>query len=139
MERAESWFPTGERAGFSPCVRVSLAEDERVVFNIKGNRYRLMVAVTYGAHLVVIEFFGARAEHDGVVLTELYWPDVTAVNLVHRMRAKKETRSCLISGRSWECSIRLPFLWQSSRPRGSRCRRDPAGCGGDSIWLEKDL
>jgi mRNA interferase HigB len=54
------------RGGFSPCVRGSIAEDARVVFNIKGNRYRLVVAVTYGAHLVVIKFFGARAEQDRI-------------------------------------------------------------------------
>ncbi len=47
-------------------MRVRIAEDERVVFNIKGNTYRLVVAVTYGAHLVVIKFFGARAEHEGL-------------------------------------------------------------------------
>ena len=40
--------------------------DERVVFNIKGNKYRLVVAVNYRARLVFIKFFGTHAEYDRI-------------------------------------------------------------------------
>ena len=36
------------------------------MFNIKGNKYRLVVAVTYRAHLVFIKFFGTHAEYDRI-------------------------------------------------------------------------
>jgi mRNA interferase HigB len=38
----------------------------RVVFNIKGNRYRLVVRVDYAFHLVFIRFIGAHAEYDRI-------------------------------------------------------------------------
>jgi mRNA interferase HigB len=44
----------------------SIVGDERVVFNIKGNKYRLVVAVNYRAHLVFIKFFGTHAEYDRI-------------------------------------------------------------------------
>jgi mRNA interferase HigB len=44
----------------------SIVGSERVVFNIKGNKYRLVVAVNYGAHLVFIKFFGTHAEYDRI-------------------------------------------------------------------------
>jgi mRNA interferase HigB len=44
----------------------SIVGDERVVFNIKGNKYRLVVAVNYRARLVFIKFFGTHAEYDRI-------------------------------------------------------------------------
>jgi mRNA interferase HigB len=44
----------------------SIVGDERVVFNIKGNKYRLVVAVNYRAHLVFIMFFGTHAEYNRI-------------------------------------------------------------------------
>lgn len=44
----------------------SIVGDERVVFNIKGNTYRLIVAVNYAAKIVFIKFFGTHAEYDKV-------------------------------------------------------------------------
>jgi len=36
----------------------------RVVFNIKGNDYRLIVSVLYRAQMVYIKFIGTHAEYD---------------------------------------------------------------------------
>jgi len=36
----------------------------RVIFNIKGNRYRLVVQVRYLGDLVVVEWIGTHAEYD---------------------------------------------------------------------------
>jgi len=49
----------------------SIVGDERVVFNIKGNKYRLVVSIKYSAHLVFIKFFGTHAEYDKVDVTEV--------------------------------------------------------------------
>lgn len=38
--------------------------DNRVIFNIKGNRYRLVVQVRYQGGLVLIEWIGTHAEYD---------------------------------------------------------------------------
>ncbi|WP_257293867.1 type II toxin-antitoxin system HigB family toxin [Endozoicomonas sp. YOMI1] len=38
--------------------------DKRVIFNIKGNDYRLVVQVSYRNGIVVIEWVGTHAEYD---------------------------------------------------------------------------
>jgi mRNA interferase HigB len=38
----------------------------RVVFNIKGNKYRLIVAVAYAFQAVYIKFLGTHAEYDRI-------------------------------------------------------------------------
>ncbi len=38
----------------------------RVVFNIKGNKYRLVVKIHYNTQIVYIRFVGAHAEYDQI-------------------------------------------------------------------------
>lgn len=38
--------------------------DNRVIFNIKGNHYRLVVKVRYQNGIVVVEWVGTHAEYD---------------------------------------------------------------------------
>ena len=38
--------------------------DNRVIFNIKRNRYRLVVQVRYLGGLIVVEWIGTHAEYD---------------------------------------------------------------------------
>lgn len=42
----------------------SFVANNRVVFNIKGNSYRLIVAVAYRSGVVFIKFIGTHAEYD---------------------------------------------------------------------------
>nr|WP_298379687.1 type II toxin-antitoxin system HigB family toxin [uncultured Halomonas sp.] len=44
----------------------SLVGNKRVVFNIKGNDYRLIVAVAYRFGAVYIKFIGTHQEYDKV-------------------------------------------------------------------------
>ena len=44
----------------------SFLANNRVVFNIKGNRYRLIVAVQYQFGIVYIRFVGTHSEYDKV-------------------------------------------------------------------------
>lgn len=44
----------------------SFLHNRRVVFNIKGNDYRLIVAVAYRFRAVYVKFVGAHAEYDRV-------------------------------------------------------------------------
>jgi mRNA interferase HigB len=43
---------------------VSVLKSRRVVFNIKGNEYRLVVAVAYRFGAVYVKFIGTHREHD---------------------------------------------------------------------------
>ncbi len=40
--------------------------DNRVVFNIKGDHYRLVVKINYSVGLVFIRFVGTHAEYDKI-------------------------------------------------------------------------
>lgn len=44
----------------------SVLKNRRVVFNIKGNDYRLIVAVAYKLQVVYVKFVGTHREYDAV-------------------------------------------------------------------------
>ncbi len=44
----------------------SVLKNRRVVFNIKGNDYRLIVAVAYKLQVVYVKFVGTHKEYDAV-------------------------------------------------------------------------
>lgn len=44
----------------------SFIANNRVVFNIKGNDYRLIVAVAYRVRIVYVKFIGTHAEYDQI-------------------------------------------------------------------------
>jgi mRNA interferase HigB len=46
--------------------RASILKGGRVVFNIKANDYRLIVAVKYENGVMLIRFFGSHEEYDRV-------------------------------------------------------------------------
>lgn len=68
------WFAIVERAAWAGPADVKKAfsnadflADNRVVFNIEGNHYRLIAQVKYGPlFLVYIRFVGTHAEYDRV-------------------------------------------------------------------------
>jgi mRNA interferase HigB len=45
--------------------------DNRVVFNIKGNNYRLVVKINYDYGLIWIRFIGTHAEYDKIDATSI--------------------------------------------------------------------
>ncbi len=46
--------------------KASILKGSRVVFNIKGNDYRLIAALQYGAGVLAVRFFGTHFEYDQV-------------------------------------------------------------------------
>lgn len=44
----------------------SILKNRRVVFNVKGNNYRLVVSVAYRYQAVYVKFIGTHAEYDAV-------------------------------------------------------------------------
>ena len=49
----------------------SFVGDNRVVFNIKGNDYRLVVKINYGYRVVYVRFVGTHAEYDKIEAKEV--------------------------------------------------------------------
>ncbi len=69
----QTWFHDVEHASWkSPAdIKVvyhnaSFLAHNRVVFNIKGNRYRIIVVVVYQHEVVFIRFVGTHAEYDKI-------------------------------------------------------------------------
>ena len=66
-----SWFAEAERANWQTpqdikdrYTGVDFLSGNRVIFNIKGNHYRLVVKVRYQNGIVVVEWVGTHAEYD---------------------------------------------------------------------------
>jgi len=69
----EAWFEIVGRAQWrnpedvkASYPKASILKASRVVFNIKGNDYRLVSALQYRAGVLAIRFFGTRAEYDKI-------------------------------------------------------------------------
>ncbi|HTT36380.1 MAG TPA: type II toxin-antitoxin system HigB family toxin [Burkholderiales bacterium] len=68
-----SWFDDVKRAkwrgpGDLKAVyrNASFVANNRVVFNIKGNNYRLIVAINYAVGIVYIRFVGTHGQYDRI-------------------------------------------------------------------------
>ena len=46
--------------------KASIINRERVVFNVLGGNYRLIVAIKFSARIVFIKFIGTHAEYDRI-------------------------------------------------------------------------
>lgn len=68
-----AWHDEVENAGWTTPADIkavygsaSILKNRRVVFNIKGNDYRLIVAIAYKFGAVYIKFIGTHSEYDAV-------------------------------------------------------------------------
>jgi mRNA interferase HigB len=68
-----AWFTEVERASWigpedvkRRYVSASFLKGDRIVFNVKGNKYRIVVAVRYEFHAVYIRFIETHAEYDTI-------------------------------------------------------------------------
>jgi mRNA interferase HigB len=78
----DSWFHEVQRADWKNPADVvksyanaSIITDERVVFNIKGNDYRLVVAIDYTRQLVFIKWLGSHAAYDKIDVKTVKYAD----------------------------------------------------------------
>lgn len=56
--------PSDIKTGFG--ANVDFIADNRVIFDISGNKYRLIVRVIYGRKRVMVKFVGTHAEYDKI-------------------------------------------------------------------------
>lgn len=53
----------------------SIISAERIVFNIKGNAYRLVVAIDFGKQIVWIKWIGTHSEYDKMDVSTVEYDD----------------------------------------------------------------
>jgi len=68
-----SWYAAASRSDWTSPTAIKAAHrnasflaNNRVIFNIKGNDYRLVVAVHYNRGMMFIRFVGTHAEYDRI-------------------------------------------------------------------------
>lgn len=69
----KAWFEEATKASWTQPSDIkaqygnaSILKNRRVVFNIKGNDYRLIVAIAYRLKVVYVKFVGTHKEYDEV-------------------------------------------------------------------------
>lgn len=74
----EAWYHDTKHATWtSPAdikqvyANASILPNNRVVFNIRGNHYRLVVAINYSFGIVYIRFVGTHREYDTIDATTI--------------------------------------------------------------------
>ena len=74
----DAWFDEVRKARWRSTAEVkrsyataSIATAERIVFNVKGNAYRLVVAVDFERSIVWIKWIGTHRDYDRIEVTEV--------------------------------------------------------------------
>lgn len=78
IDALNNWYETTKIADWSKVSDVrdtfntaDYVKNDRYVFNIKGNRYRLVVMIFFDIRTVFIRFIGTHAEYDKVDVTTI--------------------------------------------------------------------
>ena len=74
----DAWYAEAEKAAWKDPSELkarfrsaSIVSGERVVFNIKGNDYRLVVAINFHYQILLIIWLGTHKEYDKINVTEV--------------------------------------------------------------------
>ncbi len=74
----DAWFDEARKANWTSTADVkrryataSIVTAERIVFNIKGNAYRLVAAVDFKKGIVWIKWVGTHKDYDRIDVTEV--------------------------------------------------------------------
>ncbi|GEO07410.1 toxin RelE [Adhaeribacter aerolatus] len=77
-QQLKAWYNEAEQADWKSPNEIkknypsaSILEDNRIVFNIRGNNYRLIVRINFKYAIVWIRFIGTHAEYDRVDATKI--------------------------------------------------------------------
>jgi len=77
-QQLTSWYRETEKAEWNSINKLkteypnaSILKDNRIVFNIKGNNYRLIVKFNFEFQICWIRFIGTHAEYDKINANEI--------------------------------------------------------------------
>lgn len=69
----EAWYYEADHAQWASPVEIkaqyssaSILKDNRVIFNIAGNKYRLVVRINYDSKTVFVRFIGTHQDYDKI-------------------------------------------------------------------------
>ena len=72
-QQLKAWYHEADKAGWKNPKELkkdypsaSILEGNRVVFNIKGNNYRLIMRINYDYQMLWIRFVGTHAQYDNI-------------------------------------------------------------------------
>ncbi len=78
----DAWYAEAAKAAWkssaelkSQYTSASIVSAERVVFNIKGNDYRLVVAINYHFQVVLIKWLGTHKEYDNIDVEQVTYDE----------------------------------------------------------------
>lgn len=73
QEPLKTWYDEACRAEWKSPAEVkaqygnaSIVGNNRIVFNIAGNKYRLIIAIAYRMQIAYVKFVGTHAEYDKI-------------------------------------------------------------------------
>jgi len=58
---------------FKITLHIDMPKSERIVFNIKGNDYRLVVAADFEKRIIWIKWIGTHGEYDQIDVTKVQY------------------------------------------------------------------
>jgi len=74
----KAWFAETQKAQWNTPAEIkekyrsaSFVKNNRVIFNICGNKYRLIVRINYNSKTVFIRFIGTHSEYDKINAEEI--------------------------------------------------------------------
>ncbi len=77
-EPLEAWYSEAKTATWEKFADIkesygsaSIIPGDRVVFNIGGNKYRLVVKINYAAEIIYIRFIGTHQEYDRIEVSKI--------------------------------------------------------------------
>lgn len=80
----DAWFHEAKKAEWKNSAEVkklyasaSIVGAERVVFNIKGNDYRLVTAIDYPRGIVFVKWIGAHKDYDKIDVRTVHYGNQT--------------------------------------------------------------
>ena len=72
-QQLKSWFQEASKAEWTNSNKIkaeyptaSIIGNNRIVFNIKGNTYRLIIKINFDYQMIWIRFIGTHAEYDKI-------------------------------------------------------------------------
>ena len=77
-QQLKSWYQEASNAEWKSPNEIkleypsaSILSNNRIVFNIKGNNYRLIIKINYDYQIVWIRFIGTHSEYDSINANEI--------------------------------------------------------------------